>query len=79
VPDVNEELEALRAKLRELGLPHDDWEPTETGDRKSPMVERQKDALRKLKGLLEQQIEQDKEKLATLHTTVQRLKHGGGV
>jgi hypothetical protein len=76
---VNEELEAIRAKLRELGLPHDGWLPTDDGPRKSPIVERQREALTQLKGLLERQVAEDKEKLADLHATVQRLKHGGGV
>lgn len=72
-------LEEMRAKLDEAGLPHDQWTKTPGGKTKSPILERQKNLLIKLKGLLELQVEQDKEKLTDLHTTLQRLKHGGGV
>jgi hypothetical protein len=43
-----------------------------------PLVDRQKDRLRKLEGILEHQIEQDKQLVADLHIQLQRLKSGGG-
>jgi len=43
-----------------------------------PMVERQKEHLRKLSAILENQVQKDRETLAELHIQLQRLKHGGG-
>jgi len=43
-----------------------------------PMMDRQKEHLRKLEGILQGQIDKDKELLADLHIQLQRLKSGGG-
>lgn len=81
MPDLNGNmtLEEMRAKLDELGIPRDGWSPAGGKRVKSPILEKQKDNLRRLLGLLEEQVEQDKQKVADLHVTLQRLKHGGGV
>jgi hypothetical protein len=69
----------IRAKLREAGIPTDgSWGTTEERTVKSPLVEKQRELLRKLEGLMVQQIEQDTERVADLHIALQRLKHGGG-
>lgn len=73
-------VDEIKARLREAGVPTDgSWTATEEKTVKSPLVEKQKDLLRKLEGLVEQQIEQDTERVADLHIALQRLKHGGGV
>ena len=70
--------EEIEAKLRELGLKTGGWQDTIDGPRKSPMVEKQKEALIRVRRLLEQQVAQDQAKLAELHEQVNRLRHGGG-
>ena len=72
-------LEEMRAKLRELGIPHDGWSPTSEGDYTSPIVERQKKMLIQVRDLLEKQVSGDKEQLAKLYETKNRLMRGGGV
>ena len=54
------------------------WRPTEERRVKSPIVERQKEVLLKLKGLLEAQIESDLLKIAEAHASVQKIRNGGG-
>ena len=72
-------VEDIKAKLREAGVPTDgSWGTTEKKTVKSPLVEKQKELLRKLEGLLEHQIETDTEKMADLHVALQKLKNGGG-
>ena len=43
-----------------------------------PIITRQREALVKMERLLVRQLESDKEQVATLHATLQRLKNGGG-
>ena len=69
----------LRARLKSLGIPVNQW--TETEERSNvvpPTIKRQKKALKQIEGILEKQIEEDQKKIADLHATLQRLKHGGG-
>ena len=55
------------------------WGPTkERTNIESPIVKRQKEALRQVEKLLVVQVEEDKKKVAELHAALQRLKHGGG-
>lgn len=69
----------IRKKLAEAGIPLDGWKHTEGGTRPlPPSVVRQKELLTKVRDLLQMQVEQDKAKLAELHETQNRLKHGGG-
>ena len=69
----------IKKKLAEAGIPVDgSWSSTEEKTVKSPLVEKQKELLRKLEPLVEQQIESDQQRVADLHIALQRLKHGGG-
>lgn len=71
----------IRKILEDAGIPvTGDWQPTQklTGVQ-SPILQRQKDALQKLEGLLQQQLEQDQQKMADLHVALQKIKHGGGI
>lgn len=72
-------LDEMRAKLDALGIPHDGWTKTPGGETRSPLLEKQKESVRRLKALLEEQIGKDKQQISDLHAAVQRLKHGGGV
>jgi len=78
--DENMTVEKLREALEALGVSTDgDWKQTTARDNiESPIVTRQKDALRKIEKLLVNQVEQDKQQVAALHIALQRLKHGGG-
>ena len=73
-------VEKLREALEALGVSTDGaWKQTTARDNiESPIVTRQKDALRKIEKLLVNQVEQDKQQVADLHIALQRLKHGGG-
>lgn len=72
-------LEELRKRLQEKGVPTGEpWTQTKEGAYKSPLIEKQKETLRKLHALLEKQIEADAEKVADLQVTLQKLKKGGG-
>lgn len=79
MPEVEMTLDEMRAKLRELGIPHDDWQPTRDGDYASPIVEKQRDLLIQVRALLEKQVDQDKQTLAKLYEQKNRLERGGGV
>lgn len=71
----------IRRKLREAGIQvGSGWQATnQLNEVSSPIVERQKAALRKIEGMLVQQLEADQQKMAELVSTLQRLKHGGGL
>ena len=75
--DMN--LDDVQQKLKDLGIDLDAWGKTPGGSVKSPILERQKDALLQIKKILEEQVGKDKGRVADLHITLQRLKHGGGV
>lgn len=70
----------IKKKLEDAGIPvGGGWGPTRARTNvKSPIVTKQKEALRKIEGLLLQQVEQDKQRVADLHAALQRIKHGGG-
>lgn len=56
------------------------WRSVEPGPRREPaFVGRQKELLRKLSTLVEEQIRRDHATVAELQEKVNRLKHGGGV
>jgi hypothetical protein len=56
------------------------WCSVEPGPRREPaFVGRQKEMLRQLATLVEEQIRRDHATVAELHEKVNRLKHGGGV
>ena len=69
----------LAGRLRSLGLQSDAWGETQGGETAtSPVLERQKKALLKIRGLLAEQAESDKALLSSLHEKANRLQHGGG-
>jgi len=72
-------LEEMRAKLDELGIPHDGWAPG--GDRvaQPPMIDRYKKLLVQVRSLLEEQVKEDVKRQGELHAVLQQIKHGGGV
>ena len=72
--------EEILKKLEEAGIPvGEGWGPTHARTNiEPPIVRKQKEALRKIEALLVQQVEQDKQRVADLHATLQRIKHGGG-
>lgn len=69
--------EEIKKKLAEAGINIGGWQNQGERKVKSPLIEKQKESLAKLEGLLQQQIEQDKQKLGELHANLTRLKHGG--
>lgn len=72
--------EELRAKLEEAGIPvGEPWVQTNEKVTTSPLIERKKEVLRKLEGLVEHQIEQDKKRVSDLHAALVRIKHGGAM
>lgn len=69
--------EKTRERMREAA---GRWRTVEAGPRREPaFVGRQKELLRKLSSLIEEQIRRDQATVAELHEKVNRLKHGGGV
>jgi hypothetical protein len=73
------EIDDLRKKLADAGIPTGTWTRTDGGTRPlPPSVLRQKELLTKLRDLLQGQVDRDKAKLAELYETVSRLNHGGG-
>jgi hypothetical protein len=71
--------EELRAKLKDLGIGTDSWKETAGGEVHSPMLDRHKKLLLKVKDLLEHQIDQDQKEIARLHEMKERLLKGGGI
>ena len=73
------DLDDIRRKLAEAGLPTNGWVTTEGGARPLPAsLLRQKELLTSLRDVIQVRVDQDKAKLAELHETLNKLKHGGG-
>lgn len=72
-------LDELRAKLDELGIPHDSWGAAGGRVAQPPRIEEYKRLLTKIKELLEEQVKKDNERISELHAVLMRAKHGGGV
>lgn len=72
-------LEEMRAKLDELGIPHDGWGGAGGKTVQPPRIDKYKSLLVKMRDLLEGQVEKDKERVSELHAVLMRTKHGGGV
>jgi len=72
-------LEELRKELDDLGIPHDQWAPSGGQTVQPKMIERYKGLLVKIRELLAEQIENDKNTVSELHATAERMKHGGGI
>jgi|DEB0MinimDraft_4_1074332.scaffolds.fasta_scaffold647970_1 hypothetical protein len=72
--------EEIKRRLREAGVPVDgSWKQTESKKGVMPkIVKEQADALRKIEGILQSQLEKDKQTAADLHIALQRIKNGGG-
>ena len=71
--------EELFKRLREAGVPTDgSWGASKTQEIKSPLLEKQKSNLLKLKEVLELQIQKDKAQVAELQSNLEKLKRGGG-
>jgi hypothetical protein len=71
----------IKKLLEEAGLKQDGkWGNVKPKSGAVPrIVGEQADSLRKLESILESQLESDKAEVARLHSTLQKLKHGGGV
>jgi len=75
---VEDDIKRMREQLRSKGINVGGWTDVEEKEVKSPILERQKEALGKVAVLLEQQVERDHAEMAQLHIALQRLKNGGG-
>ena len=72
-------LDEMRKALDGLWIPHDQWGSGGGQTIHAPLLEKQKEHLRRIRALLERQVEVDKKTLSDLHATIQRIKHGGGM
>lgn len=71
----------IKAKLRDMGIDPDDptWTPTRAVDLgKVGAVSQAREALEKVKSLLEAQVQSDLEQIQTLREHLARMKRGGG-
>ena len=72
--------EEIKKRLREAGVPADGyWKETKSQKGVMPkIVKEQAEALRKIEGILQNQLEKDKQIAADLHIALQHIKNGGG-
>ena len=69
----------IKKLLEGMGIPVGRYgETAARNNLESPILSRQKSALSKIEGLLEAELKQEQERMATAHVALQRLKHGGG-
>jgi len=68
----------LHELLDQAGVKAGGWAGVEPHAVQPALVQRQAEALLKLRGLLETLVAQDQAALASLHEQLARLKHGGG-
>lgn len=75
-----DDVEKIKARLAEMGVNLGGaWQQTrERENVESPLMKRQKAALRQMERLLVQQVADDQKRAAELASALQRLKHGGG-
>tara|TARA_B100000282_G_C31690395_1_gene471218 strand:- start:701 stop:928 length:228 start_codon:yes stop_codon:yes gene_type:complete len=66
--------EEIIKMLKARGIPVGEWEHQKEKDVKSPIIEKQKENLRKMASLIEMQIQQDVETMADLHIALQKVK-----
>lgn len=71
-------LKELQEKLNKKGVSMNTWGKTEEHTAKNPMLDKQVDMWDQVKGILEEQVKKDQEKIIELQEMVDRLKHGGG-
>lgn len=72
--DIKEVLE----RLKKAGVEPGKWEEQPERLVTSPLLTGQIDNLRKIRDLLEQMVESDRKRVATLREQIVRLEHGGG-
>jgi len=70
--------EEIMAELDELGVDLGSWGVTEGGDVEMAGVNRQRDALIRLRTALEGLVENDQRAVGLLYEQMARLEHGGG-
>lgn len=74
-----DDLEDIKQKLADAGIPVGGWVETKGGERPAPpSLMRQRALLEKLRDLIKSRVEQDQVLLSELHETANRIKHGGG-
>ena len=71
-------LAELMEKMRGKGVGMGTWTETEEHQAEHPMLKNQKTMWDKMRGLLEEQVKKDQEKVVELQELIDRLKHGGG-
>ena len=71
--------EEIKKMLEGMGIPVGAFGQTTARENlESPIITRQKSALSKIQGILEAELKQEQERMASAHVALQRLKHGGG-
>ena len=66
--------EEIIEMLKARGIPVGEWEQQNEKVVKSPLIERQKENLKRLATLIEMQIKQDVETVADLHIALHKVK-----
>lgn len=69
--------EVLEA-VKQMGAKLGEWQEVEEKEAVPPMMNRQVEALLKLRAILEGMAEQDAKRLASLREQLARLQYGGG-
>lgn len=73
--------EELKQKLLDLGINPEEstWKKSKSADLgKLPIIQHQRDALSKVKELLQAQVNADQAQILAAHEQLARLKRGGG-
>jgi hypothetical protein len=75
------DVEQMKKLLEGVGVnPEGRWGKVGAKKGVTPRVAgEQAEALRKIESILEGQLKSDMEEVARMHSTLQRLKHGGGI
>lgn len=77
--DKNTKLHELQKILEKMGVKNPgQWGESPERTVRLPMVDRQKEALLKLRGVLEGIVEKDRQTVIQLREQINRLKYGGG-
>ena len=71
-------LSELEKKLKEKGVTLGQWGETKENEVENPMLNKQLEMWKNLKGMLVEQVEKDQSKIAELQEVLDRIKHGGG-
>ena len=75
--DIND----IKKTLEEAGIPvGKGWsQTTPKAGIRSPLVDRQRRALKQIEDMLVKQVQEDQQQVADLHIALQQLKSGGGI